>query len=194
MFLIHMKPSHAQWLKELPALFEIPAPDPARLLRRIVMMERNIMLPIKAVFIGMILYSFDFSQPWMGQISSTLEVTVETVQYIFWFYILANFILARIFVCCRTAAAGARSMDGGHEQIGGRNFYRGHGAVHGRTRQHFVLAVRHADYPQRGERAAGSSAIDFERRHQPVLRAGGGVLDVSIFPKISTIPRAARST
>jgi signal transduction histidine kinase len=89
-----MKPSHAQWLKELPALFEIPAPDPVRLLRRIVMMERNIMLPIKAVFIGIILYSFDFSQPWMGQISSTLEVMVETVQYIFWFYILANFILA----------------------------------------------------------------------------------------------------
>jgi signal transduction histidine kinase len=52
------------------------------------------MLPIKAVFIGMILYSFDYSRPWMGQISSTLDVTVETVQYIFWFYILANFILA----------------------------------------------------------------------------------------------------
>ena len=30
-----MKPSHVQWLKRLPALFEIPAPDPPRLLRRI---------------------------------------------------------------------------------------------------------------------------------------------------------------
>jgi signal transduction histidine kinase len=89
-----MNPSHLQWLKRLPALFEIPAPNPARLLRRIVTMERNIMLPIKAVFIGIILYSFDYSRPWMGQISSTLDVTVETVQYIFWFYILANFILA----------------------------------------------------------------------------------------------------
>ena len=36
-----MKSSHAQWLKRLPALFEIPAPDPPRLLRRIVMMERD---------------------------------------------------------------------------------------------------------------------------------------------------------
>jgi signal transduction histidine kinase len=91
-----MNPSHLQWLKRLPALFEIPAPDPARLLRRIVTMERNIMLPIKAFFIGMILYSFDYARPWMGQISSTLDVTVETVQYIFWFYILANFILAAL--------------------------------------------------------------------------------------------------
>jgi signal transduction histidine kinase len=90
-----MKPRHAQWLKRLPALFEIPAPDPARLLRRIVMMERSIMLPVKAVFIGMILYSFDIT-PWMRLANSTLDVVVETVQLIFWFYILANFILALI--------------------------------------------------------------------------------------------------
>ena len=88
-----MKPSHWQWLKRLPALFEIPAPDPPRLLRRIVVMERNLMLPIKAVFIGMILYSFDMT-PWVGLASSTLDVVVETVQYIFWFYILTNAILA----------------------------------------------------------------------------------------------------
>jgi signal transduction histidine kinase len=90
-----MKPSHAQWLKRLPALFEIPAPDPARLLRRIVLMERGIMLPVKAVFIGMILYSFDIT-PWVGLANSTLEVVVETVRFIFQFYILANFILALI--------------------------------------------------------------------------------------------------
>jgi signal transduction histidine kinase len=90
-----MKPSHARWLKRLPALFEISAPDPPRLLRRIIMMERNIMLPAKAVFIGMILYSFDIT-PWEGLANSTLDVLVETVQEIFRFYILANFILAAI--------------------------------------------------------------------------------------------------
>jgi signal transduction histidine kinase len=87
-----MKPSHLQWLKRLFALFEIPAPDPPRLLRRIVMMERNIMLPVKAVFIGIILYSF--GAPWFGLAFSTLDVTVETVQYFLWPYILANVILA----------------------------------------------------------------------------------------------------
>jgi signal transduction histidine kinase len=89
-----MKPSHVQWLTRLARLFEIPAPDLARRFRRSVTMERNIMLPIKAVFIAMILVSFDYSRPWMGQISSTLDVTVETVQYIFWFYILMNCLLA----------------------------------------------------------------------------------------------------
>ena len=88
-----MKSSHAQWLKRLPALFEIPAPDPPRLLRRIVMMERNIILPVKAVFIGIIIYSFD-TTAWVGLANSTLDVVVETVQYIFWFYIPANVILA----------------------------------------------------------------------------------------------------
>jgi signal transduction histidine kinase len=92
-----MKPSHAQWLKRLPALFEIPALDPPRLLRRIVMMERNIMLPVKAVFIAIISYSFDITS-WVGLANSTLDVMVETVQFIFWFYILANIILALLLL------------------------------------------------------------------------------------------------
>jgi signal transduction histidine kinase len=88
-----MNSSHVQWLKQLPALFEIPAPDPPRLLRRIVMMERNLMLPVKAVFIAIISYSFDITA-WVGLANSTLDVVVETVQLIFWFYILANIVLA----------------------------------------------------------------------------------------------------
>jgi signal transduction histidine kinase len=88
-----MKPSHVQWLSRLSALFEIPAPDAGRQRRRIAVMERNIMLPVRAMFIGMVSYSFDYS-PWVGQTSSTLEVVVETVQFIFWFYLLANVALA----------------------------------------------------------------------------------------------------
>jgi len=89
-----MKSSHAQWLKRLPALFEIPAPDPARARRRIEVMERDLMLPVKAAFIGIVFQSFNFYSPWMRQISSTLDVTVETVQLIFWFYILFSTVLA----------------------------------------------------------------------------------------------------
>jgi signal transduction histidine kinase len=92
-----MKPSHQQWLKRLPVLFEIPAPDPPRLLRRIEFMERKMMLPAKAVFIGMILYSFN-STAWFGLPASLLDVTVETVQTIFGFYILANAILAMLLL------------------------------------------------------------------------------------------------
>lgn len=92
-----MKPSHAQWLKRLPALFEIPALDPARLLRRIRFMECHVMLPVKAVFIGMILYSFQ-STAWVGVGDNMSDLMVETVQFIFWFYILANIIFAVVLL------------------------------------------------------------------------------------------------
>jgi signal transduction histidine kinase len=99
-----MKSSHAEWLKRLPVLFEIPAPDPARLLRRIEVMERHIMLPVKAVFIGMILYSFK-STPWFGQ-TYAFDVATETVQLIFWFYIMANvFFTAVLFAAERLPLA-----------------------------------------------------------------------------------------
>jgi len=92
-----MKSSHRQWLKRLSALLEIPAPDPSRLRHRIELMERDIMLPVKAVFIGMISYSF-LSTKWFGQALSLLDVSVETVQIIFWFYILANVLFAAILL------------------------------------------------------------------------------------------------
>ena len=81
-------------MKRLPALFEIPAPDAARARRRIEMMERDVMLPARLFVIGLIAYSFNFSPPWMGQVGSALDVTVETVQFIFWFYIPLSVVLA----------------------------------------------------------------------------------------------------
>jgi signal transduction histidine kinase len=92
-----MKSSHRQWLKRVSALLEIPAPDPPRLLHRIEIMERDIMLPVKAVFIGMILYSFHSSK-WFVMTWSLLDVTAETVQFIFWFYILANVLFAAVLL------------------------------------------------------------------------------------------------
>jgi signal transduction histidine kinase len=95
-----MKPDDWQWLKRLFASLEIPALDAPRLLRRIEFMERNVVLPVKVVFIGFILYSFDYT-PWIGLVSSTLDVAVETVQYIFWFYILASVVFAAVLLIGR---------------------------------------------------------------------------------------------
>jgi signal transduction histidine kinase len=92
-----MKPSPWQWLKRFFKLLEIPAPDPSRSLRRIDIMERNIMLPVKAVAVGAIFYSF-VSTPWFGLTLNTLDVTVETVQYFFWFYVLASGALAALLL------------------------------------------------------------------------------------------------
>jgi hypothetical protein len=92
-----MKPGHEQWLKRALAAMEIPAPDPPRLLRRIEIMERDIMLPLKVFAIGMIFYSF-VSTPWFGPTSSMLDITVETVQYLFWFYVLASALFALLML------------------------------------------------------------------------------------------------
>jgi signal transduction histidine kinase len=92
-----MKPSHVAWLRQLFTLLEIPVPDTARQFRRIQIVERNIMLPVKAVFIAMIAYSFDI-KPWFGLQASTLDVVVETVQYIFQAYIFISIIVALILV------------------------------------------------------------------------------------------------
>ena len=92
-----MKSSHEPWLKRALALMEIPAPDPPRLLRRIEIMERDIMLPLKAFAIGMIFYSFA-STPWFGLTSSMLDITVETIQYLFWFYVLASVLFALLML------------------------------------------------------------------------------------------------
>lgn len=92
-----MKPSHRQSLKRFAELLEIPAPDHPRLLRRIQIVEGNIMLPVKAVFIGMILYSFH-SSAWFGQTLSLLDVTTEMVQIIFRFYILANLLFVLVLL------------------------------------------------------------------------------------------------
>lgn len=95
-----MKPGDWQWLKRLFASLEIPALDAPQVARRMETMERNVMLPVKVVFIGFISYSFDY-RPWIGLASNTLDVVVETVQLFFWFYILANAIFAAILLAER---------------------------------------------------------------------------------------------
>jgi signal transduction histidine kinase len=81
---------------QLLALIEIPAPDPQRLLRRIKAMEHDIMLPVKVVFIAMILYSFR-STPWFGE-TYTADLATQTVELIFWFYIPASVFLGLLIL------------------------------------------------------------------------------------------------
>lgn len=87
-----MNPRREPWLKRLPVLFEIPEPDPDRARRRIQLMERTVMLPARIFFVAVIYHSFRYT-PWVVQISSALDVTVETVQWIFGAYILLSALL-----------------------------------------------------------------------------------------------------
>jgi signal transduction histidine kinase len=88
-----METSREPWLKRLPALFEMPEPDADRARQRLELMERTLMLPVKLFFVAMIFVSFRYS-PWVWEITNALEVTLETVELIFWCYIGLNVLLA----------------------------------------------------------------------------------------------------
>lgn len=82
-------PALALFLDRLIELLKIPAPGQSELLGRIRTMERNIVLPIKAAGILMLLQSF----PWIREASGTLDVPVEYARYFLWAYISANLLM-----------------------------------------------------------------------------------------------------
>jgi signal transduction histidine kinase len=84
-------------LDRLVPLLVIPVPEPAELLRRITMMERHIILPLKAAGIAMLLYSF-YSSRWIGNVLGALEISVEWTQYFLWFYIAANLVVGSLLM------------------------------------------------------------------------------------------------
>ena len=85
-------------------LLKLPAPDAVKLMDRIATMERDIVLPLKAAGIAMLLYSFYFKRSWIGVKGlGTLEITVEATQYFLWVYIAANVAAAVLLLAMRRA-------------------------------------------------------------------------------------------
>ena len=83
-------------------LLKIPAPDAVKLMDRIATMERDLILPMKAAGIAMLLYSFYFKGPWVGvEKLGTLEITVEATQYFLWVYIAVNAMVAGLLLAMR---------------------------------------------------------------------------------------------
>ena len=83
-------------------LLKIAAPDAAHLVDRITTMERDLILPIKAAGIAMLLYSFYFKLSWIGQRGlGTLEITVQAMQFFLWCYIAFNALVAGLLLAMR---------------------------------------------------------------------------------------------
>src|SRR5437899_9639718 len=80
------------FLGRMIKLLEIPAPEAPQWIRRISIMERDIMLPIKAAGIAMI-YSFYFTK-WILVAHNELDVEVEAVETFFWVYVGINIVVA----------------------------------------------------------------------------------------------------
>src|SRR3989442_10310577 len=89
----------ARLFRRVIKLLEIPAPEAPQWIRRITVMEREIMLPIKAVGILM-LYSFYFTS-WTGYAHTALDIDIEAVEYFFWVYVGVNIVFAALLLWMR---------------------------------------------------------------------------------------------
>src|SRR6266404_6001348 len=80
-------------------LLEIPAPEAPQWIRRIAVMERDIMLPIKAAGIAMI-WTFYLTN-WISDVHNELDVEVESIQSFFWVYVAVNVMFAGFLLAMR---------------------------------------------------------------------------------------------
>ncbi len=92
------------WERFIAAL-QIPTPGAPEILRRIILVERDIVLPAKMVAIGMLLFSF-YSSPWFTTVSSELEIGVEVMQDLLWGYIAINLVAAGALLMARRLPLG----------------------------------------------------------------------------------------
>lgn len=90
-----MKLTPRPWWKRLWESLAVPVPDPGRVRRRLELVERNLVLPVKAAVILMLVPAFEFS-PWYGAVSSTLDVVVESLQYFLWAYVALNIVFGAV--------------------------------------------------------------------------------------------------
>ena len=100
-----MKFIQRQWPQKLAALLEIPAPDPSQQTARILAVQRNIVLPTKAVVIGFVLYYVFFSR-WVERTATTQGVVLETLQNFSFFYVLCNAAAASMLLVIRRFPLG----------------------------------------------------------------------------------------
>lgn len=75
-----MRLTPREWLKSVGRSLAIPVPEAARQLRRLQIVERDIVLPIKAAVLLILFYAFRKSH-WFGVMFSTLDLVVDYAGY-----------------------------------------------------------------------------------------------------------------
>jgi signal transduction histidine kinase len=92
-----MKFIDSRWLA---GLFGTPRPEPAEQARRIVAMQRQIVLPAKAGIIAVVL-TYIFSSDWLYESPSTYDVALDFLRRGFLTYSVCNLVLGSFFVFWR---------------------------------------------------------------------------------------------
>jgi signal transduction histidine kinase len=91
-----MKPSEWRWIKGLRGLLAMPRPEPLRQAERIVLMQRNIVLPAKAGLFAVVT-CYLFLPGWLYPESTTNWVMYRGVQAFFLIYVLCNALICPVF-------------------------------------------------------------------------------------------------
>lgn len=89
-----------QWLKKISTLLEAPAPDPELLIRRIEVLERGIILPVKILVVLGLIYFLYFTR-WFDVATNTLDVAIEDLKEFVLIYALFNLAAAPILLNAR---------------------------------------------------------------------------------------------
>ena len=99
-----MKTSLWRWLKRLPRLLTVRRGEPAEYDRRILGLQRDIILPAKLVVIGVVFYNLYFSD-WVGGLPTSYGVVLETIRDFFGTYVLFNLLVG----VCSSSSTGFRA-------------------------------------------------------------------------------------
>src|SRR3989442_9425322 len=86
-----------QTFYKLRDLLKETAPPPDQMALRLRAVERDIILPVKAVFVGILVYNFIFSR-WFEDVALTRSVAHQVVVRFFLIYLLLNAAVAFILV------------------------------------------------------------------------------------------------
>lgn len=99
-----MKRFRWQTIRKLRDLLEETAPPPEQMALRLRLMERDVILPVKVVFVLIMIYSLYFS-PWFeGEPAMAQSVAHQTIERFFLIYLVINLAVAGILIFARKMA------------------------------------------------------------------------------------------
>jgi signal transduction histidine kinase len=78
-----------QSFQRIKELLRPTVPDPAQQLFRLKTIERDIVLPIKALYLGILIYHF-YVTPWYGEMEAAMQLAVTVTKQFLAIYIVAN--------------------------------------------------------------------------------------------------------
>src|SRR5438093_3178762 len=95
-----MKRVRWQSIQKLRELLEETSPPPEAMAARLRMMEREVILPVKGVFVLILIYNLYFSR-WFEDVALPQTVAQQTIERFFVIYLLLNVVVAAILIFAR---------------------------------------------------------------------------------------------